>query len=514
MKKLILSIVVLFVAVFFASAVYAQSNNVFPPVDLPSDHWAYEAIRAMYESGVLEGYPGNEFKGSRTLTRYEFAIALYRTINYLDKLETTDAATSATVDALKVEFTSELSDIEAKVAANSAAIDDLSASLSEFGTRVENVEKKLGNISWDGDFRLRLMYEDKEAKDIQRFRERMRLRLNFKAPIIEDQLNFYGRLSTGTGGTSTNQTLDNYFMNYPIGIDLAYLDYKPTWIPWTTHIYAGRFKNFLDTNPGGIIWSTDLNFDGTGETVEIPQFGGEMFGKWKFNAIQGIMNENGAQAFENEDDEWMLGWQVGVKDFVVPKLNWFVSYYHYQNIVGGGNNFAEGYNGNLAGGDVDVNLDGVINNLDSLATKYDVLNIGANYEFQLNEISQPIFVHADYVANLNPEIPFSVDTRFGVGDEDHIGWQAGFRYGKMKDPGTWDFGYIYKDVGATAVVGNFADPNHFGANVKTHNFYFDYAITSNTSVAFNYYVRDLKNDLEHLANDTHNQINLDLMVKF
>lgn len=514
MKKLILSIVVLFVAIFFASSVYAQSNNVFPPVDLPSDHWAYEAIRAMYESGVLEGYPGNEFKGSRTLTRYEFAIALYRTINYLEKLETADAATVATVDALKVEFTSELSDIEAKVAANSAAIDDLSASLSELGTRVENVEKKLGNISWDGDFRFRLAYEDMEASDMQRFRERMRLRLNFKAPIIEDQLNFYGRLATGPGGISTNQTLDSNFTNYGIGIDLAYLDYQPTWIPWGTHIYAGRFKNFLDANPGGVIWDTDLNFDGTGQSVDIPQFAGPMFGNWKFNAVQGIMNENGAQAFTNEDDEWMLGWQFAAKDFVVPKLNWFVGYYHYQNIVGGANSFADGYNGNLAGGDVDVNLDGVINNLDSLATKYNVLNIGANYEFQLNETAQPIFVHADYVSNLNPEIPFAVDTRFGIGDEDHIGWQGGFRYGNAKAAGTWDFGYYYKDIGATAIVGNFADADDHGSNIKVHNFYFDYAFTDNTMVQFEYIINDLKNNLNHLPSDTHNQVNLDIVVKF
>jgi hypothetical protein len=514
MKKIILSVMVVIVSLLIASSVYAQSNNVFPPVDLPADHWAYDAIQALYEAGVLEGYPGNEFLGSRTLTRYEFAIAIYRIINYLEGMENTDAATVATVDALKVEFTSELADIQAKVDANSAAIDDLSASLTDLGTRVDNVEKKLGNISWDGDFRFRLTYQDMEASDMQRFRERMRLRLNFKAPIIEDQLNFYGRLATGTGGTSTNQTLGSNFTNYGIGIDLAYLDYQPTWIPWATHMYAGRFKNFLDSNPGGIIWCSDLNFDGTGEEVAIPQFGSEMLGTWKFNAIQGIMNENGAQAFENEDDEWMLGWQVAAKDFVIPKLNWFVGYYHYQNIVGGGNNFVEGYNGNLAGGDVDVNLDGAINNLDSLATKYDVLNIGANYEFQLSQVSQPIFVHADYVANLNPEIPFAVDTRFGVRDEDHIGWQAGFRYGNSKTAGTWDFGYIYKDVGATAVVGNFADPNFYGANVKAHNFFFDYAITDNTSLKFNYFIHDLKNDLAHLPNDTHNQVNLDLTVKF
>lgn len=53
------------------------------PKDVPPTHWAAEAVTALYEAGVLEGYPvaeGNGFRGNRAMTRYEFAQALYRAL--------------------------------------------------------------------------------------------------------------------------------------------------------------------------------------------------------------------------------------------------------------------------------------------------------------------------------------------------------------------------------------------------------------------------------------------------
>ncbi|MCD6118845.1 putative porin [bacterium] len=513
MRRFIIVFIALTAICLLSSQVFAQSNNKFPPVDLPADHWAWDAVKAMMESGILEGYPGNEFMGARTLTRYEFAIAVHRVVSYAQKTGVDDAATKAMIDALEDEFSAELADIRAQVDSNAESIDELSGSLTTMGTRVDELEKRIGNIAWGGDFRFRIALSDREAADAERFRERIRLRLKFEAPIIEDTLTFKGRLATGSGGTSTNQTLDNYFRNYGFGIDRAYLEYHAPWIPWKNTLYFGRFANFLETNPAGIVWDSDLNFDGTGQHFELPAWTNPMWGKWKFNAVQGILNENNGDYIE--DDEWLIGWQFATDDFLTEDLNWYASYYHFQNIVGGGNNFAaDGYMGNLAGGGVDVNLDGVINNNDSIATKYNILNIGGNYTFNLNQVSEPILVHGDYVANINPDIPFGVDTRLSVDDEDHVGWLFGFRYGKAKTAGTWDFGYYYKSVGATAVVGNFADADDIGANSNAHNLYFDYSFTDNTKLQFEYIVNDLKNGFGYLADDTRQTVNLDLVVKF
>ena len=53
-------------------------SSMFP--DVPENHWAYEAVEAMAKSGLVKGYPDGEFKGDRTMTRYEFAQIVYNAI--------------------------------------------------------------------------------------------------------------------------------------------------------------------------------------------------------------------------------------------------------------------------------------------------------------------------------------------------------------------------------------------------------------------------------------------------
>ena len=48
-----------------------DTTTMFP--DVPENHWSYEAVASMAKSGLVEGYPDGEFKGDRTMTRYEFA---------------------------------------------------------------------------------------------------------------------------------------------------------------------------------------------------------------------------------------------------------------------------------------------------------------------------------------------------------------------------------------------------------------------------------------------------------
>ena len=48
--------------------------------DVPKDHWAYSYVKSLADRGLLEGYPDGEFKGERTMTRYEFAAIIYRAL--------------------------------------------------------------------------------------------------------------------------------------------------------------------------------------------------------------------------------------------------------------------------------------------------------------------------------------------------------------------------------------------------------------------------------------------------
>lgn len=91
---------------------YRDFNDV-----LPKHHWAYEAIRYIQRTGLLQGYPDGFFDGSRTLARSDFAQAVMR----LDDSQTqyghlADPGALALLDVLRKEFAAEIAEIEAKMA--------------------------------------------------------------------------------------------------------------------------------------------------------------------------------------------------------------------------------------------------------------------------------------------------------------------------------------------------------------------------------------------------------------
>src|ERR1043166_7105841 len=54
----------------------AHAQGVF--ADVPTDHWAYDAVNQLAAEGIFTGYPDQTFGGKRALTRYEFAVAIQR----------------------------------------------------------------------------------------------------------------------------------------------------------------------------------------------------------------------------------------------------------------------------------------------------------------------------------------------------------------------------------------------------------------------------------------------------
>lgn len=61
-----------------ANVTHAQTEKLFP--DIAKNHWAYEAVRELSRRGLVEGYPDGTFGGDLLLTRYEFAMVVYRAI--------------------------------------------------------------------------------------------------------------------------------------------------------------------------------------------------------------------------------------------------------------------------------------------------------------------------------------------------------------------------------------------------------------------------------------------------
>ena len=63
-----------------------DQTNMFP--DVPANHWAYESVNDMAKRGLVIGYEDGQFKGDRTMTRYEFAMIVERAIQKAKELNT------------------------------------------------------------------------------------------------------------------------------------------------------------------------------------------------------------------------------------------------------------------------------------------------------------------------------------------------------------------------------------------------------------------------------------------
>lgn len=82
--------------------VTAQAAPVALPTDVTADHWAYRAVRSLFEDyGCLVGYPDGTFRGEQALTRDEFAAGTYACLEaVLTLAELQRAANQAEIDQL------------------------------------------------------------------------------------------------------------------------------------------------------------------------------------------------------------------------------------------------------------------------------------------------------------------------------------------------------------------------------------------------------------------------------
>ena len=68
-------------AMAFARPALAQG----PFADVPTDHWAYDSVNELAKQGIVNGYPDQTFGGKRALTRYEFAMAIQRMLQEVQR---------------------------------------------------------------------------------------------------------------------------------------------------------------------------------------------------------------------------------------------------------------------------------------------------------------------------------------------------------------------------------------------------------------------------------------------
>ena len=176
------------------AGVSAYAANPFSDVS-PND-WAYQAVSDLSDQGVVEGYPDGTFKGERNMTRYELAQVIARLMAREDQL---NAEQKATLDKLAGEYADELANL---------------------GVRVSNLEKKVGNISWFGDARMRWKekgYNTDGSRKADGWDGRMRI--NAKAQV-NDSTYVRGRFTSNMNfkdDADANTKMDVLFVHHQFG---------------------------------------------------------------------------------------------------------------------------------------------------------------------------------------------------------------------------------------------------------------------------------------------------------
>jgi len=181
MKK-ILALVAVVALVAFAAPAFA---NVNPFMDVPMNHWAYDAIGQLAARGVLSGYPDGTYKGNQPMTRYEAASAVARALAVVDMTK----ASKQDVEMLKrlvVEFKDEL--------------DALGVKVDQIDSRLAVIEDRLGGWKIWGAFRFDAEFGANDelidpvygVTGANRFRvQRYRI---FLRKYIDDKVTFTARL--------------------------------------------------------------------------------------------------------------------------------------------------------------------------------------------------------------------------------------------------------------------------------------------------------------------------------
>ena len=181
-------------AAALTAGVSAYAANPFS--DVSPDDWAYQAVSDLSDQGVVEGYPDGTFKGERNMTRYELAQVIARLMAREDQL---NAEQKATLDKLAGEYADELANL---------------------GVRVSNLEKKVGNISWFGDARMRWKEKGYNA-DGSRKDDVWdgRMRINAKAQV-NDSTYVRGRFTSNMDfkdNADANTKMDVLFVHHQFG---------------------------------------------------------------------------------------------------------------------------------------------------------------------------------------------------------------------------------------------------------------------------------------------------------
>ncbi|MBV5260548.1 hypothetical protein FLX56_19230 [Synechococcus moorigangaii CMS01] len=177
----------------------AQVNSISQLSDVAPSDWAFDALRSLVERyNCIVGYPDGTFRGTRPLSRYEFAAGLNACLQQIERLinENQSGVTAEDLAALQ----RLVNEFEAELATLGARVDDLEGRVDfledhQFSTTTKLIGEVSFNIS-------DAFGEDVDAQTVFQDKVRLTLVTSFTG---RDQL--YTRLSAGN---ADNSFIDEY----------------------------------------------------------------------------------------------------------------------------------------------------------------------------------------------------------------------------------------------------------------------------------------------------------------
>lgn len=220
-----------------------------PFADVPTDHWAYDAIAELAAKGLIEGYPDGSFKGDRAMTRYEMAMVVARLLARIEAIKipplpgdlvrtpaltAAQAANAAARAAIDARLTAKLGTIQRLVA-------EFRAELAALGVRVTAVEEEIAairarmdNTRITGDYRVRYnVFPVGSVSGAGTFRHpdaRIRMRLTFTGragPNVDGVVRLWAANNVGAIAQYDVRFGANNYSS--VSFDLAYVDVRNTW---------------------------------------------------------------------------------------------------------------------------------------------------------------------------------------------------------------------------------------------------------------------------------------------
>ncbi|MBD2463089.1 carbohydrate porin [Oscillatoria sp. FACHB-1407] len=120
-----------------------QVTSVSQLSDVQPTDWAFQALQSLVERyGAIAGYPDGTFRGSRSMTRYEFAAALNTALDRINELIATGSTSLVTqadlvaLQRLQDEFAAELATLRGRVDMLEARTTELEANQFSTTTRL------------------------------------------------------------------------------------------------------------------------------------------------------------------------------------------------------------------------------------------------------------------------------------------------------------------------------------------------------------------------------------------